>query len=145
MTPSKLRQLADDTDQRALSLAAAGDVRGAAALSALAEAYRAVASEQEGLAPRPNTAHDVGTMESVDTRGLKIAKTKTGGRRRHRAVQALYDAGLTPATAAAICGTSRDVLKQAWAKDPQFREIRPEWEAKLEKAGVPRSVWPRKG
>jgi hypothetical protein len=49
VSPAKLRALADDTDQRALSLAAAGDVRGAAALSALAEAYRAVAAEQEGL------------------------------------------------------------------------------------------------
>ncbi len=144
MTPARLRQLADDADARALALAEKGDIRGAAALSALAESYRQVATEQEGLAPRPKTDHDVGTMESVESRGLKIAKTKSG-RRRHPAVQALYDAGLTPNTAAALCGTTRDVLKQAWAKDPQFREIRPEWEKRLEKAGVPRSVWPRKG
>jgi hypothetical protein len=83
-------------------------------------------------------------VASTDSRGLKIAKTKSG-KKRHKAVQALYDAKLTPATAAELCGTTRDVLKQAWATGPQFREIRPEWEAKLEKAGVPRSVWPRRG
>ncbi|MCA1824393.1 MAG: hypothetical protein LC640_09070 [Frankia sp.] len=86
---------------------------------------------------------DVGT--SGDSRALKIAKTKTAGSKRHKAVQALYDAGLTPQTAAQLCGTTRDVLKQAWARGAQFREIRPEWEKTLEKRGVPSTVWPRKG
>ncbi len=49
MTPARLRQLADDADARALARAEQGDIRGAAALSALAESYRQVASEQEGL------------------------------------------------------------------------------------------------
>lgn len=141
MTPQKLRQLADDADARALEET---DVKLAARLSEMANRWRDIALEQESLVPRPNTGHNVGTMEIAESRGLKIAKTKSG-RRVHKAVQALYDAGLTPKTAADLCGTTRDVLKQAWARDPQFREIRPDWETKLEKAGVPRSVWPRKG
>lgn len=56
MTPAKLRQLADDTDQRALKMAEAGDIKAAAALSALAESYREVAAEQDGLRPAPAKA-----------------------------------------------------------------------------------------
>lgn len=76
-----------------------------------------------------------------DSRALKIAKTRTRGKRRAPEVQALYDAGLTPNEAAAACGTTRDVLKQAWARGDQFREIRPEWRKTLAKLGVPASVW----
>lgn len=150
MTPARFRQLADREDAAALRALDQGDAEAAREYRLLATLHREVAIEMERvglsrLADRPQTSHD-GTMDvvSTDSRGLKIAKTKTA-KKRHKAVQALYDAGLTPATAAALCGTSRDVLKQAWAKDPQFREIRADWEKTLEKAGVPRSVWPRKG
>lgn len=151
MTPDRFRQLADREDAAALRALDQGDAQQAREYRLLAQLHREVAIEMERtgterLAARPKTAHD-GTMDVVgtDSRGLKIAKTKTTGRKRHRAVQALYDAGLTPATAAALCGTTRDVLKQAWSRAPQFREIRPEWEKKLAAAGVPSSVWPRKG
>lgn len=151
MTRAQYLQLADEEDAAALRALDQGDGAAAVKYRRLAFLHREVAMEMERmgverLAARPNTAHD-GTMDVVgtDSRGLKIAKTKTATKKRHRAVQALYDAGLTPATAAALCGTTRDVLKQAWSRAPQFREIRPEWEKALAKAGVPSSVWPRKG
>lgn len=151
MTRAEYLQLADEEDAAALRALDQDDVAAAVKYRRLAYFHREVAMEMgrvgvERLAARPKTAHD-GTMDAVgtDSRGLKIAKTKTAAKKRHRAVQALYDAGLTPATAAALCGTTRDVLKQAWSRSPQFREIRPEWEKKLAEAGVSRSVWPRKG
>jgi len=76
----------------------------------------------------------------TDTRALKIAKAKTPHRRAPE-VQALYDAGLTPQSAAEACRTTRDILKQAWALGKQFRPIRPEWRRKLAALGVPESVW----
>lgn len=151
MTPARFRQLADREDAAALRALDQGDAEQAREYRLLAQLHRETAAEMERvgmdrLAVRPQTAHD-GTMDAAvsDSRGLKIAKTKTAGKKRHRVVQALYDAGLTPATAATLCGTTRDILKQAWARDPQFREIRPEWEKRLAEAGVPRHVWPRKG
>lgn len=152
MTPAKLRELADREDAAALRALDQGDTEGARDYRVLATLHREVAAamERQGtdrLAPGPKTAHDGTTMDvaAEDSRGLKIAKTKTAGRKRHKVVQALYDAGLTPATAAALCGTTRDVLKQAWGRGEQFREIRPEWEKRLAEAGVSRTVWPRKG
>lgn len=152
MTPVRLRELAEREDAAALRALDQGDNQGARDYRILATLHREVAAAMEAqgvdrLAASPKTAHDGTTMDVVgtDSRGLKIAKTKTAGKRRHKVVQALYDAGLTPATAAALCGTTRDVLKQAWSKAPQFREIRPEWEKRLAEAGVPRTVWPRKG
>jgi len=151
MTPARLRQLADRENAAALRALDQGDAEQAREYRLLALLHREVADEMERLgldrlAASPKTAHDGTTMDvaGTDTRELKIAKTKSG-RRRHKAVQALYDAGLTPNAAAKLLGTTRDVLKQAWGRGDQFREIRPEWETKLEKAGVPRSVWPRKG
>jgi hypothetical protein len=79
-------------------------------------------------------------VEAADSRALKIAKSKTP-RGRAPEVQALYDAGLTPQSAAEACGTTRDVLKQAWGHGKQFRPIRPEWRRKLAALGVPESVW----
>lgn len=73
-------------------------------------------------------------------RALKIAKTR-GGPNPPPEVKALYDANLTPNSAAALCGTTGDVLKKAWATGKQFREIRPEWKATLAQNGVPASVW----
>jgi len=76
-----------------------------------------------------------------DSRALKIARTLTKGRRQPREVRALYAAGLTPGSAAALCGTTRDVLKQSWAKGAQFREIRGLWMMMLANRGVPLTVW----
>lgn len=90
---------------------------------------------------RPNMSSMLG-QESTDSRALKIAKKRTEGRKRHPAVEAIYKAGHTPQSAAELCGTTRDVLKQAWGKGKQFREIRPEWKSRLAKEGIPASVWP---
>jgi hypothetical protein len=101
------------------------------------------AGEGRGLPAVPRRRM-MGHMEApADTRGLKIAKSKTA-KGRAPEVQALYDAGLTPATAAEACGTTRDVLKQAWAKGSQFRPIRPEWAKKLAAKGVPIETWRQK-
>lgn len=72
MTPKKLRELADDTDARALKLVEAGDVRGAAALSALAEGYRAVADEQERL-PTSGLRSTVKNVRAEEHRGAQSA------------------------------------------------------------------------
>ena len=80
-------------------------------------------------------------MLSQDSRALKIAKARSPKRGRAPEVQAIYDAGLTPNDAAKLCGTTRDVLKQAWGVGSQFREIKPEWKKRLAKAGVPETVW----
>lgn len=77
--------------------------------------------------------------QAADSRALKISKSRSG--RRAPEVIALHEAGLTPNSAAALCGTTRDVLKQAWGKGKQFRPIRTEWRDRLAKAGVPKSVW----
>lgn len=90
------------------------------------------------LDSRPKTAHD-GTMEQAVSRELKISRSKS--RTRPPEVEALAKAGLTPRQAADLCGTTRDVLKQAWAKGPQFRPIRPEWKKRLAAAGVPAKAW----
>lgn len=83
-------------------------------------------------------------ISGPETRRMKIAKSRTA-KIRHPVSQALYDANLTPQQAAEICGTTRDILKKSWAKEDQFREIRPEWRDKLATRGVPPSVWPKKG
>lgn len=76
-----------------------------------------------------------------ESRALKIAKTRSAGKKRDPAYQAILDAGMTPEEAAQACGTTRDVLKQCWARGKQFREIRPEWKKRLAAKGVPASVW----
>ncbi len=82
----------------------------------------------------------MGHMEQAkESRELKISRSKSGTRPPE--VEALAAAGLTPRQAAEVCGTSRDVLKQAWAKGSQFRPIRPDWAKKLEAKGVPLSTW----
>jgi hypothetical protein len=106
-----------------------------------------VANEAERRLQAVPRRGKMGRMDGVagqDSRRLKIAKSRTA-KGRNPALQALYDAGLTPQEAAEICGTSRDVLKQCWARGGQFREIRPEWRAKLAARGVPSTVWPIKG
>lgn len=80
-----------------------------------------------------------------DSRALKIAKTRSPKKNRTPEVQAIYDAGLTPNGAAALCNTTRDVLKQAWGVGSQFREIKSEWKKRLAKAGIPESVWRTRG
>lgn len=74
-------------------------------------------------------------------KGLAESLGHTKGRKLPAAQQAILDAGLTPAQAAAICGTTRDILRHAWTKGKQFRPARPEWRKKLAEHGVPESVW----
>lgn len=146
--PRRLRALADALD--ALASAKEGIVakvrKGSdpspADWAALREAEERVAAARRGLraVPRPGM---MGRMEAgTETRALKISKTKTA--KRSPEVDALHKAGLTPKSAADLCGTSRDVLKQAWAKGSQFRPIRPEWAKTLAKHGVPESTWRKK-
>jgi hypothetical protein len=84
-------------------------------------------------------------MLGQDSRALKIAKSRSPKCSRAPEVQAIYDAGLTPNDAAQLCGTTRDVLKQAWGVGSQFREIKPEWKKRLSKAGVPEAIWRSRG
>ncbi len=102
------------------------------------EAMRAIAKAAKGLAA---------AIEAVagEPRALKIAKTRSAGTQRHPAYQAILDAGLTPDDAAAVCGTTRDVLKQCWATGKQFRRIRQEWREALADQGVPPHIWPNCG
>lgn len=74
-------------------------------------------------------------------KGLAESIGHTKGRKLPAAQQAILDAGLTPAQAAAICGTTRDILRHAWTKGKQFRPARPEWRRELAEHGVPESVW----
>lgn len=123
---------------------AAEDAKIQALLKAQRELIETLVEEHElHSVPRPDKvqADMLGQNASGDSRALKIAKTRTKGRKRAPEVQAIYDAGLTPQGAAELCGTSRDVLKQAWAKGDQFRAIREDWKAILAKAGVPKGVW----
>ena len=129
--------------ENARAVAAAEEAALNALLKAQKELFEAVAEEHRlhSVPSRPIIQDMLGQNSTGDSRALKIAKTRTKGRKRAPEVQAIYDAGLTPQGAAELCGTSRDVLKQAWAKGDQFRAIREDWKATLAKAGVPKGVW----
>ena len=110
--------------------------------SRMGEHIAAVEEEKalKSVPTRPMMAEmDLGRNE--ESRALKIAKTRSAGKKRDPAYQAILDAGMTPEEAAAVCGTSRDVLKQCWARGKQFREIRSEWKKRLAAKGVPATVW----
>lgn len=123
----------------------AGDHEFLALIEVKLKALRSAGEHREGLNLVPIRPIIQGMLGQTDSRALKIAKTRTAKRRRPPEVQAIYDAGLTPNGAAELCGTTRDVLKQAWAKGSQFREIRPEWKKVLAKAGIPETVWRTRG
>lgn len=97
--------------------------------------------EEHTLQSVPSSDRIQDMLGQNDSRALKIAKARSPKRGRAPEVQAIYDAGLTPNDAAKLCGTTRDVLKQAWGVGSQFREIKPEWKKRLAKAGVPETVW----
>lgn len=97
--------------------------------------------EEHTLQSVPSSDRMQDMLGQNDSRALKIAKARSPKRGRAPEVQAIYDAGLTPNDAAKLCGTTRDVLKQAWGVGSQFREIKPEWKKRLAKAGVPETVW----
>src|SRR4051812_8463180 len=79
-----------------------------------------VAAGLEALQSVPGR-RNLGLMES-DSREIKISRGLSKGKR-HPVVDAMAKAGLTPRQAAEYVGTTRDVLKQAWAHGSQFREI----------------------
>lgn len=76
----------------------------------------------------------------VDHKGLAVALGKAAGKSSptHQAITAAL---LTVAQAAAICGTTPEVLTKAWGKGKQLRPARPEWRRALASYGVPRRVW----
>jgi hypothetical protein len=129
---------------KAAAMLKAEDAALEALLKAQAELFDAVAANHElhSVPSRPIVQEMLGQN---DSRALKIAKSRSPKRGRAPEVQAIYDAGLTPNGAAQLCGTTRDVLKQAWGVGSQFREIKPEWKKRLAKAGVPESVWRTRG
>lgn len=146
MTRSPLDEAVAESQRTVSELSARLDAE-KAKLEALIESAKRLRDEyvqEHALQSVPSSAKMqdmLGQNSTGDSRALKIAKTRTKGRKRAPEVQAIYDAGLTPQGAAELCGTSRDVLKQAWAKGNQFREIRDDWKATLAKAGVPKGVW----
>jgi hypothetical protein len=151
----ELRERLAQAHREAAAALDAGDDEGYETAVAVGEIYRMrLASVRgHGVSSRTEVLHSVPRSPKMasemlgqeDSRALKIAKTRTKGRKRHPVVQAIYDAGLTPQGAAELCGTKRDVLKQAWGKGDQFREVRPEWRKTLAKHGVPAGIWPSKG
>jgi hypothetical protein len=137
-TPDDLLTRAEALEREAGEAMDRGEMGKAARLLSQAIALLRAAGD---LKDRPKIGMMGHTMQAqaADSREVKISKAKSG--RRGPEVQALHAAGLTPQKAAELCGTTRDVLKQAWAKGAQFRRIRAEWSETLEKHGVPKSVW----
>lgn len=145
---ARCRQDAEQYRQRANAVLAKARDRAhvlsqiAASVEKQAERLERVAARMSGQVAEMGKLRPMADGRRARTeRQLMIAHGRTRGRPLAPELQALYDAGLTPAAAAAICGTTRDVLKQAWAKGKQFRPIRPEWAKKLAQHGVPESTW----
>jgi hypothetical protein len=101
----------------------------------LARRLRARADEAERAA---RAAEDAA---GIDRQGLAVARGKTAGGSAP-AHQAITAALLTVTQAAALCGTTPQVLTKAWAPGSQLRPARPEWRRTLARFGIPRDVWP---
>ena len=110
-------------------------VRAALRARARADRLRTLADEAEVAARAAEAA------AGIDQRALAIARGQTKGRGPD-ALEAILRRGLTTAAAAALCRTSADSLRKAWARGKQLQPAPPRWRKTLARFGVPLESWP---